>query len=577
MSFAALRSAAAVAAALAILAAACGPATTPGGPSPAASAAPAGAATATAAGGPTRGGTLTFAIWQEPNTMNPFHGTQTVISVATLPVLEGLIRPDPEGQYKPELAADVPTLLNKGVEIAGEKMKVTYKLKDGITWSDGKPFTSADVQFTWQAIMRDPKVTSREGYDKIESVEAPDPRTAVVTYKQVYAPYLSRFGVILPKHVLDGVDDISKHEYSRKPLGTGPFMVTEFKPADSIILERNPNYREKGKPYLDKLILRSVPSREVAIAQLQAGEVQGMWNLLESQIGEMEKVTDIQLVLGSSPSVERLEFNLSKPGNPSDPKVPHPVLGDVAVRRALAMATPKQQIIDKLLAGKTKPGTSPAPLGWFSPKGLTQEGYDPAKAKQLLDQAGWKAGADGIREKNGVKAALTIASTTGDKVREQIEQILVDQYKAVGVALQIKNVPSSVLFGSWSAGAARKRGNFDINMYASSYGIDPHSEVSQRFGCGAIPSEANKGAGFNYNRYCDAEVDKLIAEAGSNVDQEKRAAAYRKIFEKVNEQVLNVWIYDRADIDAFRKNVVGTKHHPWSSITWNTQDWYLKK
>jgi peptide/nickel transport system substrate-binding protein len=525
---------------------------------------------------PTRGGTVVFAIWQEPNTMNPFHGTQTVISVATLPVLEGLVRPDPEGNYQPQLAASVPTLQNSGVTLDGSKMTVTYKLKDGITWSDGKPVTSSDVKFTWESLLKDPKVTSREGYEKIEAIDTPDSNTAIMRYKEIYAPYLSRFTVLYPKHVLDGVADISTHEYSRKPLGTGPFVVTEFKAADSITLERNPNYREKGKPYLDKIILRSVPSREVAVAQLKAGEVDGMWNILEAQIPDLDKEPNVNLIVAASPSVERLEFNIAKPGDPADPNVKHPILGDVAARRALLMATPKEQIIDKILFGKTKPGTSPAPLGWYSPKDLKQEGYDRAKARQELDRAGWTIGSDGIRTKGGVRASLTIASTSGDKVREQIEQILVDEFKEIGVELRIRNVPSAVLFGSWSQGAARKRGNFDINMYASSYNIDPHSEVVNRFACKNIPTPANSGAGFNYNRFCDPAVDKIIDEAGSTVDPEKRKQLYGQVFQRVNDEVLNVWIYNRADIDGFRVNVSGAKAHPWSSITWNTQDWFKR-
>lgn len=562
----------AVLATLLITAMACAPT---GGTAPA----PGSTGTTPAAEGPTRGGTLVLAIWQEPNTMSPLHGTQTVIGVATLPVLEGLLAADPDGNYVPKLASEVPTLQNGGVKVSsdGKKMDVTYKLKPGITWSDGKPFTSADVKFTWQMILKDQKITSKEGYTKVEAVDTPDERTAVVRYSEIYAPYAGRFGVIYPKHLLEGVEDVTKHEYARKPLGTGPFMVTDFKPADSITLERNPNYREKGKPYLDKLILRSVPSREAALAQLKAGEVQAMWNLLEAQLPELSREPDIVLAIGSSPSVERLEFNTAKPADPADPKVPHPILGDVAVRRALALATPKQQIIDKLLAGKTKAGTSPAPLGWYSPKGLTQEVYDPAKAKQELDKAGWVPGADGIREKSGVRASLTISTTTGDKTREQIEQILVDQYKSVGVELKIKNVPSAVLFGSWADRAARKRGNFDINMYASSYAIDPHSEVVNRFHCKNIPSAANNGAGFNYNRFCDPAVDKIIDEAGSTVDQEKRKQLYAQVFKRVNDEVLNVWIYDRADIDGFRKNVGGTKPNPWSNLTWSTEDWYLRR
>ena len=550
--------------AVAFLASACQPTTGPGG-------------SATASGATQRGGTLTFAIWQEPNTLYPYYATQTVSTLVYEVAVEGLLGADPDGNYIPVLARAVPTVQNGAVQISGSKMNVTYRLRPGVKWSDGQPFSSKDVRFTWELILKDKKVTSSEGYDKIESIDTPDDTTAIVHYKEIYAPYLSKFFRIVPEHVLAGVDDVSKTDYVRMPIGTGPFKITEFQAADHITAERNPNYRESGKPLLDRIIFRSVPSREVAIAQLKAGEVQGMWNLLEAQVPELEKDASVALLIGKSPTVERLEFNLAKPANPADPSVPHPVLGDVNVRRALLLATPKQQMIDKLLFGKATAGTSPAPLGWFSPKGLTQEGYDPAKAKQLLDQAGWKPGADGIRQKDGVRASLTITTTTGDKVREQYEQVLVDEWKAVGVELKIKNVPSSVLFGSWAQDAPRKRGNFDVNMYASSYGIDPHTEVSQRFACNAIPTPKNNGAGFNYNRFCDKHVDELIAQAGSTPEQQKRTELYRQIFEIVNQQALNVWLYDRSSIDAFRKTVSGYKDNPWDNVTWTAAEWSLRQ
>lgn len=527
-----------------------------------------------------RGGTLTFAIWQEPATLNAFHGTQTVITIVLNAVVEGLVDVDPDGNYVPELAEEVPTLKNGQVKLSpdGKKMDVTYKLKKGIVWSDGKPFTSADVKFTWQAVMKDPKVTSREGYDKIEAIDTPDDLTVVVKYKEIYAPYLTRFGAILPKHVLEGVEDFGKHEYSRKPLGTGPFKIVEFKAAESITAERNENYRVKGKPYLDRIIFRSVPSREVAIAQLKAGEAQGMWNLLEAQVPDVEKAPDVKLIIVPQPTVERLEFNLSKPANPADPKVAHPVLGDLKVRRALLFATPKQQIIDKLLFGKATVGnTALGGVGWAVPKDLKQEGYDTTRAKQLLDEAGWKPGADGIRVKDGVRASLVITTTTGDRVREQVEQILVDEWKQIGVELKIRNVPSSVLFGTWAANSPRKKGDFDINMYASTPDIDPHSTINQRFHSDNIPRVENKGAGFNYNRFSSAEADKLIGEVGSTVDQEKRKELYRRILQIVNDNVLNVWLYNRSDIDAFRENVGGYRGSSWNEITWTTEDWFIRR
>ncbi len=525
-----------------------------------------------------RGGTLTFALWQEPETLNPIYSTQTVTDLVSEVAVEGLLGVDPDGNYFPQLAGEVPTLQNGGVRIPPDgRMEVTYRLRPGVVWSDGRPLTSADVRFSWEVRVRDPKVATREGYDKIERVDTPDELTAVVRYAEVYAPYATRFGSILPKHLLEGVDDLSKHDYTRRPLGTGPFRITEFVAADHITAERNPTYRLKDRPLLDRVIFKIVPSREVAVAQLKAGEIDGMWLLLEAQVPDLQRNPEIKVLSVPAPRLERLELNLAKPANPADPKVPHPVLSDLAVRRALLLATPKQQIIDRLLFGQAKPGNSAVALGWAAPKDLVQEGYDPAKAKQLLDQAGWAPGPDGVRSKGGVRASLRIATTSGDKVREQVEQILIDEYKQIGVELTVRNAPSSVLLGTWAGNSPRKRGDFDIAMYASSPDVDPHGTVNQRFQCSNIPQVSNNGAGSNMNRFCDPEVDRLIEQAGSTVDQEKRKELYARILRVVNDNVLNIWLYNNNRIDAFRANVGGYRGNSWDTVTWSVADWYVRR
>ena len=556
----------AIAVAAALLVGACAGSTTPS-PSSAASA------------GPVRGGTFILALWQEPVTLAPHYRNQTAANVAARVVTEGLSRTDTDGNYLPVLAKQIPTTANGGVKLTSDgKIDVTWELVPGLKWSDGDPVTSADIKFTWQVWMKDPNTVSRTGFDQIETIDTPNDTTAVIHYKTTYAAYQNNFtDGLIPKHLLENVPDISKHDYNRKPIGTGPFKVTEFVAGDHITTERNPLYRLAGKPYLDKLIFKSVPSREVAVAQLKAGEIQGMWNLLEAQTPDLEKDAGIKMVITPSPSVERIEMNTAKNQDMTDPVSVHPVLGDINVRRALIQATPKQDLIDKLLFGKAKPGTSPVSQGWASPKSLTQEGYDPNKAKQLLDQAGWVAGSDGIRSKAGVRASLTITTTTGDQTRERVEQILIEQFKSVGVELKIQNQPSSVLLsGSWSGGDPRKRGSFDLVMYASSPAIDPHNTVFQRYYSKNIPSSANGGNGQNYTRFKNADADKAIEEAGSTLDLEKRKAAYAKALQLLNEAAVIDWLYERAGIDAHRANVVGWQGNVWDNITWNSEEWYLK-
>ena len=533
---------------------------------------------------PVKGGTLTVAIWQEPNTLYPYYATQTVSTLVYEIALEGLVQVTPDGNYQAVLAREVPTIGNGGVKLTadGKRMDVTYHLKPNLKWADGEPVTSDDIKFTWQAIMKDPKVTSRGGYDQMTGIDTPDALTAIVHYGSIYAAYASRFSgsagqPILPGHVLQKEADISKSDFVRTPFGTGPFRITEFKSADHITAERNPNYREAGKPYLDRVIFRSVPSREVALAQLQAGEVGAMWNLLEAQLPALEKQSDIKVRAVPGPSVERLEFNLAKPGNPADPAIAHPVLGDINMRHALVLATPKKRLIDKLLFGKATVAQSTLSIGWAAPKDVRQEEYNPAEAKRILDQAGWVPGADGTRVKNGVRASLKITTTTGDQIREEIEQVLIDEWRQIGVALEVSNVPSSVLFGSWSANAPRKKGNFDVNMYASSPDIDPQETVAQRFACDNIPRPQNNGAGFNYYRYCDSQTDQLIQQAGSTVDQDKRKQLYAAISKRVNDAQISVWLYNRSNIDAYRLDVGGYKDNGWDNFTWNSQDWFVTK
>ena len=535
-------------------------------------------ATVAATASPTPGGTAIVAIWQFPATLAAHYANQTVTTIVNNGVLEGLAATATDGSYYPVLATEVPTLANGGAKLTadGKKLDVTWKLKSGIKWSDGTPLTSADIKYTWEIWMKDPKVNNRTGFSEIESIDLPNETTAVVHYKSIYAPYVGNFFWLMPKNLLEKEADISKTDYIRRPLGTGPFKVSEFKTDESITLEKNPNYRESGKPYLDKVIFKSVPSSQVGLAQLKAGEVHAMWNLTEAQTPEVEKESSLALLVVQGPTVERIEMNTALNQENTDPNSVHPVLGDIEMRKALLYATPKQQIIDKLLFGKAKPGSSPVSQGWAAYK-EPQEGYDPKKANDVLDKAGWVKGSDGIRSKNGVRASLTYATTTGDQLRERVQQVLVDEWKAIGVEVKIQNQPSSVLLsGSCTGKDPRKLGTFDLLMYASTPEIDPHGTILPRYHSKQIPTAADC-SGQNYTRFKNPEADKAIEEAGSTIDLEKRKAAYAKVMKALNDAYVIIWMYDRANIDARVTGLQGFQGNTWQRFTWNIQDWWLKK
>ena len=309
--------------------------------------------------------TVTLGIYQEPENLNTYIGVQTVLTYVHKPFAEYLIDVNEKGEYVPVLAAEVPTVENGGVSKDG--LTITYKLRKGVKWSDGAPFTSADVKFTWEAVVN-PKnlVKSKSGYELIQSVETPDEHTAVVKYKEFYAPYLTRFAPVLPKHVLGKFENMNDAPYNRMPVGTGPFMVTEWASGNYIAMAKNPHYREADKVKIDKVFFKIIPSREVGIAQLQAGDIDGVWDLVEAQIPMMENNPALALCLSDALVSERMILNHSTPLPPNNgnPDVPHPVLGDLKVRQAIDCAIDRKAIVDKLLFGKAKAGTSEIPHGW---------------------------------------------------------------------------------------------------------------------------------------------------------------------------------------------------------------------
>lgn len=532
-------------------------------------------ASASLAAAPVRGGNLTVALWQEPESLNPYTAIQTVSRVLRKQTLEGLWDADPSGEFYPVLAASVPTIANGGVSRDGKT--VTVRLRPDLKWQDGHPLTSADVKFTLDVIMDAANpVSSRSGYDEITSISTPNATTAVITFKQPYAPYLTLFsvaGAILPRHAFDGKTDISRSDFNRKPEGTGPFMVSEWRSASNITFVRNPNYRVAGRPYLDQIIFKFVPSREIATAQLSSGEVDAMWNLIESQIPQMERVPGVKLQVTPSPNLEYLGFNLS---SGEDPAKPHPILGDARVRQAIGLAIDKKVLVDRLLYGRAQVATSAIPLGWAADKTIAPSTTNVERAKTLLDEAGWKVGADGIRAKGGQRLSLKIMTTTGDQLRLLAQQVLQAQLKPAGVDLVINNVPASVMFGGYDKNGPLKRGEFDIAMDTWGPDLDPADYMSIRFASDQIPTAQNRGAGWNFTRIKDPAIDRALVTAQSSLDQGARRAAYAEAQRRINATGAYIPLYTRVLIDGFRDRVKGYEGNPWDEFGWDSENWYIE-
>jgi peptide/nickel transport system substrate-binding protein len=569
------------------LAAACGPAPTAptptSAPPPTTGAAaqpakppPAATQPAAAAGTPKRGGVARVGLSQEPIILNTLLGSQTVNTLVTESILEGLLVGGADGTYVPVLAEEVPTQQNGGVSADGKT--ITWKLKKGITWSDGKPFTSKDVLFTYNVIMNpENPVVIRSGYPDIASVTTSDDTTVVVNYKTVYAAFKDHFGRVLPEHAFNGDTLIDKKDFNRAPIGTGPFKFKSWASGDNITLEQNTNFRDKDRPYLDGIVFKIVPSREAAVQAFKAGEIDVLWNLIEANIPEFEGMSDAVIQPQPSPRVERLILNTSCPSGPQqgDPKCAHPVLGDGRVRQAIELAIDKKAIVDKLLFGKTTVATSVIPGGWFTPT-LPPSEFNPQRAKQLMDEAGWTPGSDGIRVNNGVRAHIEYGTTTGDRLREQTQQVIQEQLREIGIEVEIKNAPSAVLLGVWQDNAPRARGNFDMLMWTTNPDLDPQAHLHSYFHGSQVPTEQTR-SGRNYHRIIDPELDKAIETAGSTVDEDARKAAYKTVAERVNADKGHIVLYNRLDIDAFKRYVKGHVNDTWDTLGWDTANWWLDR
>lgn len=549
--------------------AACGPATSP----PATTAPPGAQQPPVQQAQPKRGGKVVVAYWQSPVQLNYYAGTQTVVNDVNQYVVEGLTNVLPDGTRVPWLAKEVPSLQNGGVSADGKT--ITYKLKEGVVFSDGSPLGCEDVVFTWKYIMTpNVGVTSTAGYKDIENIECPDPLTVVIKFKNVYAPFLTLFDrAIIPRNA-GKLEDAKNWPYNRKLIGTGPFKLDEWVPDDHITLSRNDKFREKDKPLLDTLILRYTPSSDVTLQLLQSGEVDVMWNNTEADIPVLEKMQGVKIISVPGNSSERFFLNQAENKDPSDPTKPHAVLSDKRVRQAINYGINRQRIIDNLLFGKASLGRGELIVGFFDCK-QTPTAYDPNKSKQLLDEAGWKPGPDGIRVKDGQRLRLKFQTTSGNKLREDSQVLMSEDMKAIGIELFIENAPSSVTIGTWDSASPRQRGNFDIVMYTTGPAVDAHAQMFALFHSSQIPSEKFK-SGTNIARYNNPQVDKLIDQAATELDPVKRRDLYCQVQKIAEDDAAMVYIYARNSINSQRTRVQGNvAGNIWRNIGWDAHNWWV--
>jgi peptide/nickel transport system substrate-binding protein len=514
---------------------------------------------------PSEPGVLRYADIQEPDSLNPLVSTQaTTIDIAYF-VYQFFFNIDDRNQMVPEVATQVPTLQNGGISPDG--MTLTYHLRPGLKWQDGAPLTAADIVFTYHAIMN-PKnnVQVQTGYDHIGSVTAPDPLTVVVHMKKFFAPIVAYFMsiqgnyCIMPEHLLAKYPNVNHIPYNNKPIGSGPFRVTEWVHGDHITMEANPLYW-RGAPKLKKIVFKIVADNNTIVTQLKTGETDAWFRADPSLYPSYSNIPGVTVTISQQNLFGHLDFNLNEAGTPWQ---------DVRVRQAIEWAIDRKRIAHDATHDVWAPSDSDQALtNWAYDPNVPHIGFDPARAKSLLTQAGWSPGADGVLTKNGQRFEIQYSYVSGNVIGAAIGNIIQQELRAVGVVVTQKTYPAPLFFGAQQNGGILNSYKYQLAYFGWVSGVDP--DDSSLYGCDQFPP-----AGQNSLHWCDQRLDAAERDALSTFDVARRKADYAIIQTELATQVPTIIMWSERRADVHTVNLKGFKASPATSAYWNSWEWSME-
>jgi len=533
------------------------------------------------------GGALKTLFWQGPTLLNPHFAVGLKDSEGCRIFYEPLAAWDPEGNLVPVLAAEIPDLENGGV--AGDGMSVIWKLKQGVQWHDGRPFTADDVVFNWEYASDPTTATTTIGDYRDTQVEKIDPLTVRVRFDKPTPFWATVFvatsGMIIPKHLFEPYTGAKSRDapVNLKPVGTGPYKFGEFTPGDLVRGERNPSYHVADRPYFDTIEMKGGGDAvSAARAVIQTGEYDYAWNLqVEDEIllrlenGGNAKGS-VQIVWGSA--VEQIQLNSSDPwtevdGERSNPKTKHPLLGDPAVRQALKLLVDRASV-EAHIYGRTGVATGNflnAPERFVSKN--TKWEFNIDKANQVLEESGWKRGPDGIRAKDGKKLKF-VFQTSINAPRQKTQAIVKQACQRAGIELELKSVTASVYFSSDVANPDTTRKFYsDLQMYTPNMLRPDPAAYMRQFVSWDIASKENKWQGTNATRWRNDEYDTLYRSAESELDPVKRAALFIAMNDMVVSDGVVIPVVYRPQVTALSHKLRATLSG-WDNSFWNLKDWY---
>jgi peptide/nickel transport system substrate-binding protein len=538
----------------------------------------------TKAGG---GGPLKMLFWQAPTLLNPHFAVGTKDQEGSRIFYEPLAGWDLDGNLAPALAAEIPDIENGGV--APDGTSVTWKLKKEVQWHDGRPFTADDVVFNWE-YAADPatSATTIGSYQDIK-VEKVDPLTVRIRFAKPTPFWADAFvgqrGMIIPKHLFEPYKGASSREAAAnlKPVGTGPYRFVEFKPGDLIRGERNPSYHLPNRPYFDTIEMKGGGDAvSAARAVIQTGEYDYAWNLqVEDEILlRLENGGNargrVEIVPGGN--IEHIQLNSTDPwtevdGERSSAKTKHPLFSDPAVRHALSLLVDRASV-EAHIYGRTGLATGNFinnPPRFVSKN--TKWEFKIEKANQVLDEAGWQRGPDGVRTKDGKKLKL-VFQTSINAPRQKTQAIVKQACQKAGIEVELKSVTASVYFSSDVANPdTYSKFYADMQMYNTTMGAPDPGFFMRQFLSSEIASKDNKWQGRNITRWHNDDYDKAFDAAESELDPVKRAALFIKMNDMVVEDPAVIPVVYRPGVSGMSRQLRATLSG-WDNVLWDLKNWY---
>ncbi len=492
---------------------------------------PIAATAAPSAGTPKRGGTAVVVMNADPGPLNPAITTAGGTHTVTDQIFNGLVGLDDNLNPVPELAASW--------QVSADGKTYTFKLQPNVLWHDGQPFSSDDVKFTFeQGLLKFHARTKAALEGVLDGIDAPDPGTVIFRFKQPYGPFLQRLDVveasIIPKHLYDG-KDLEKDPATAKPIGTGPFRFVDYVKGDHVTLERNPTYFKKDAsgmqlPYLDKAILRIIPNVTTAEQALEQGEVDYLGSVSGADLARLQKNSSLTLVQGFGGSGGSVCQDVLIPNLAKKP------FDTLDGRRAFYTALDRKFIVDQVYFGQGSPSTGPisSQMTWAYTPQVHMYPFNAMQANQMLDQAGYARGADGMRLTVTFTHAASYAKL-GEALREQL--------KAVGINLQLEtldvNAANDKVF---------VKKDFDLGVASYCNGSDPEVGVRRVYVSSNIgPILFSNGAGYK-----NPKVDQLFDQGATQTDRAERAKTYAQMQQIVTDDIPYFWIVDSQGYRAYR-------------------------